>query len=93
MTWKPTPDGVDHVQSLAILPRQKTNSNWAGQVKLGRGRTNTGAFHREIAVATHLFAKGRWNGRGLLVVHDAYETYNKQYFYHKVLVTTSTSSM
>lgn len=64
----------------------KKNPVWNDQVKIGRGRSDTGAFHRAIAVAVKLFESGRWNGRGLLVVHEAYDTHLKMEFYREELV-------
>jgi hypothetical protein len=64
----------------------KKNPHWNNQVKIGRGRTDAGAFHRAIAVAVELFRTGAWDGRGLLVVHDAYETHLKMSFYRESLV-------
>lgn len=63
----------------------KPNPRWNDQVKIGRGRTDTGAFHRAIAVASKLFEDGVWDGRGLLVVHDAYDTHLKMEFYREPL--------
>ena len=67
-------------------PSPKKNPQWNDQVKLGRGHTDTGAFHRAIAVASELFESGAWDGRGLLIVHDAYETHLKMEFDRAVLV-------
>lgn len=64
----------------------KANPDWNNQVKIGSGRLDTGAFHRAIAVASALFKAGKWNGRGLLVVHDPYQTHLKQEFYREPLV-------
>lgn len=51
----------------------KTNPDWSFQVKVGRGRSDTGAHHRAIDVARKLFEAGLWDGHGLLIVHEAYE--------------------
>jgi len=69
-----------------VSPSPKKNPNWNDQVKIGRGRTDTGAFHRAIAVAVALFEGDTWDGRGLLIVHDAYETHLKMEFDREVLV-------
>jgi len=37
-----------------------TNPDWNLQVKIGRGRSDTGAHHRAIEVARQLLAIGRW---------------------------------
>ena len=37
-----------------------TNPDWNGQVKIGRGRSDTGAHHRAIEIARQLLAIGRW---------------------------------
>lgn len=64
----------------------KPNPDWSNQVKTGDGRSDTGAFHRAIYIARTLFEAGDWNGRGLLVVNDAYETHLKVEFWHEPLV-------
>ena len=69
-----------------VPPSPKKNPDWNDQVKLGRGRSDTGAFHRAIAVAVALFESGAWDGRGLLIVHEAYETHLKMEFYREALV-------
>ena len=48
--------------------------NWQDQVKVGRGATDTGAWHRALSVARDLHEAGRWDGRGTIVIHDAYDT-------------------
>lgn len=55
----------------------KKNPDWNNQVKIGSGRWDTGAWHRALAVAVKLFEAGKWDGRGLLVVHSPYETHRK----------------
>ena len=45
------------------------------QVKIGRGATDTGAWHRALEVARDLHAAGRWNGTGLIVIHNAYDSH------------------
>ena len=45
----------------------------SAQVVIGRGRQDTGALHRAIAVAQQLCAAGKWDGRGRLVVHHPYD--------------------
>lgn len=52
-----------------------TNPDWNGQVKLGRGRSDTGAHHRAIEIARQLLAIGRWPDylNTLIVIHDAYD--------------------
>ena len=66
---------------MAILTNSpspdKKNPDWGLQVKTGRGRSDVGAHHRAIDVAWKLFERGAWDGRGLLIVHDAYETHAK----------------
>ena len=42
----------------------KQNPDWSFQVKVGRGRADTGAHHRAIDVAVDLFESGAWDGRG-----------------------------
>ena len=55
----------------------KKNPDYSFQVKVGRGRADVGAHHRAIDVAAKLFGEGRWDGRGLLIVHEAYDTHAK----------------
>jgi hypothetical protein len=52
-----------------------TNPDWNWQVKLGRGRSETGAHHRAIEIARQLLALGRWSDHPntLIVIHDAYD--------------------
>ncbi|MFQ5418877.1 MAG: hypothetical protein ACE5EY_00800 [Anaerolineae bacterium] len=52
-----------------------TNPDWNLQVKLGRGRSDTGAHHRAINVAQQLLAVGKWPDHlsTLIVIHDAYD--------------------
>ena len=53
--------------------------NWHDQVKVGRGATDTGSgllsAHRALEVARDLHEAGRWNGTGLIVIHDAYDSH------------------
>jgi hypothetical protein len=49
--------------------------NWQDQVKIDRGATDTGAWHRALAVARDLHEAGRWNGLGTIVIHDAYDSH------------------
>ena len=49
--------------------------DWNAQVKVGRGATDTGAWHRALEVARDLHEAGRWDGSGILVVHDAYDSH------------------
>lgn len=46
-------------------------------VKIGRGLGDTGAYHRALDVARQLEAAGLWDGHGLIVIHDAYDTHRK----------------
>ena len=52
-----------------------TNPDWNWQVKIGRGRSDTGTHHRAIEVARQLLAIGRWPDHlnTLIVIHDAYD--------------------
>ena len=52
-----------------------TNPDWNLQVKIGRGRSDTGAHHRAIEVARQLLAIDRWPDQlnTLIVIHDAYD--------------------
>ena len=56
-----------------------TNPDWNWQVKIGRGRNDTGAHHRAINIAQQLLAAGRWldhlNTR--IVIHNAYDTHRR----------------
>jgi hypothetical protein len=54
-------------------------------VKVGRGRNDMGAYHRAVDVARTLFESGRWNGRGLIVVHVPYDTHRKMSFLREEL--------
>ena len=53
--------------------------NWDDQVKVGRGATDTGSgllsAHCALEVARDLHEAGRWNGTGLIVIHDAYDSH------------------
>ena len=53
--------------------------NWHDQVKVGRGATDTGSgllsAHLALEVARDLHEAGRWNGTGLIVIHDAYDSH------------------
>ncbi len=68
------------------FPINQKNPIWNDQVKVGRGRNDMGAFHRALPVAERMLATGQWNGRGLLIVHDPYATYNKMSFHQLPLV-------
>ncbi len=52
-----------------------TNPDWNMQVKIGHGRSDTGAHHRAIEVARQLLAIGQWPDclNTLIVIHDAYD--------------------
>lgn len=54
---------------------KKPSPDWSFQVKVGRGRADTGAHHRAIDLAEKLFANGQWDGRGLLILHEVYDTH------------------
>lgn len=56
-----------------------TNPDWNWQVKIGRGRSDTGAHHRAIEVARQLLAIGRWPDylNMLIVIHDAYDLHRR----------------
>lgn len=56
-----------------------TNPDWNGQVKIGRGRSDTGAHHRAIEIARQLLAIGRWPDHldTLIVIHEAYELHRR----------------
>lgn len=49
------------------------NPDWNSQIKLGRGRNDTGAHHRAIEIARQLLAIERWPDHlnTLIVIHDA----------------------
>ncbi|WP_420640502.1 hypothetical protein [Candidatus Leptofilum sp.] len=52
-----------------------TKPDWNRQVKLGRGRSDTGAHHRAIEIARQLLVIGRWPDHlhTLIVIHNAYD--------------------
>ncbi len=56
-----------------------TNPDWNLQVKIGRGRSDTGAHHRAINIAQQLLAVGKWpdymNTR--IVIHDPYDLHRQ----------------
>ncbi len=56
-----------------------TNPDWNLQVKIGRGRSDTGVHHRAINIAQQLLAIGRWpdclNTR--IILHDAYDRHRQ----------------
>lgn len=56
-----------------------TNPDWNLQVKIGRGRSDTGAHHRAIEVARQLLAISRWpdHSNTLIVIHDAYDLHRQ----------------
>lgn len=56
-----------------------THPDWNLQVKIGRGRSDTGAHHRAIEMARQLFAIGRWFDplNTLIVIHDAYDLHRR----------------
>lgn len=56
-----------------------TNPDWNGQVKIGRGRSDTGAHHRAIEIARQLLTIGRWPDHldTLIVIHEAYELHRR----------------
>ncbi len=56
-----------------------TNPDWNLQVKIGRGRNDTGAHHRAINVAQQLLAVGKWPNHmnTLIVIHDAYDVHRR----------------
>ena len=49
-------------------------------VKIGRGSSDQGAYHRAIDVASQLEAAGLWDGESTIVIHDAYDTHRKVQF-------------
>ena len=66
------------MSNLAQSPfPNKKNPVWNDQVKVGRGYSDGGGWHRALDVAVKLFEAGKWDGRGLLVVHEPYETHRK----------------
>ncbi len=65
---------------------EKPNPDWNNQVKIGRGHNDRGAFHRAIDLAVDLFRSGQWNGRGLLIIHDPYNTHQRAKFWREPLV-------
>jgi hypothetical protein len=50
------------------------------KVKIGRGSSDQGAYHRAIDVASQLEAAGLWDGESTIVIHDAYDTHRKVQF-------------
>jgi hypothetical protein len=56
-----------------------SNPDWNAQVKIGRGRKDTGAHHRAIEVARQLLAIGRWPNHldTFIVIHNAYELHRR----------------
>ncbi|MCP4425077.1 MAG: hypothetical protein GY803_11325 [Chloroflexi bacterium] len=56
-----------------------TNPDWNLQVKLGRGRKDTGVHHRAINIAQQLLAVGRWpdysNTR--IIIHNTYDLHRQ----------------
>jgi hypothetical protein len=56
-----------------------SSPDWNLQVKIGRGRSDTGAHHRAIEVARQLLAIGRWPHHldTLIVIHDACDLHRR----------------
>lgn len=56
-----------------------TNPDWNWQVKIGSGRSDTGAHHRAIEIARQLLAIGRWPDHlnTLIVIHAAYDLHRQ----------------
>ena len=56
-----------------------TNPDWNVQVKIGNGRTDTGAHHRAINIAQQLLAIGRWTDHlnTYIVIHNAYDVHRR----------------
>ncbi len=56
-----------------------TNPDWNLQVKIGRGRSDTGAHHRAINIAQQLLAVGKWSDHmnTLIVIHNAYDLHRQ----------------
>lgn len=56
-----------------------TNPDWNLQVKIGLGRSDTGAHHRAIQIARQLLAVGKWlkPENTLVVIHDAYDLHRR----------------
>ncbi len=56
-----------------------TNPDWNLQVKISRGRRDTGAHHRAIEIARQLLAIGQWPDylNTLIVIHDAYDLHRR----------------
>ncbi|MAU00703.1 MAG: hypothetical protein KC449_22535 [Anaerolineales bacterium] len=69
-----------------------TNPDWNWQVKIGRGRSDTGAHHRAIEVARQLLAIGRWSDHlnTLIVIHDASDLHRQLQLSGVVLITQTT---
>lgn len=55
------------------------NPDWNLQIKIGRGRSDTGAHHRAIEIARQLLAIGQWPDHldTLIVIHDAYDRHRQ----------------
>lgn len=47
------------------------------QILVGKGRGDTGAFHRALDLARQLCAVDKWNGQGRLMIHHAYELHTR----------------
>lgn len=56
---------------------KRKKPDWNNQVKLdvGRHHSNTGDWHRALDVARKIFDQGIWDGSGLLVIIDPWETH------------------
>ena len=74
------------MSTISESPSPIKNPDWNNQVKIGRGYSDPGGFHRASAIAAELFKAGKWNGRGLLVVHAPYDTHRKLDFLCEELV-------
>jgi hypothetical protein len=46
-------------------------------VKIGRGLSDTVAYHRALEVARQLEAADLWDGQGLIAIHETYDIHRQ----------------
>ncbi len=63
------------MSTLVESPLSVKDIDWPSQVHVGRGRPRPYSHPAAIAVATELFLRGRWDGRGHIIIHEPYASH------------------